>query len=68
MNIQNYANTTTFKSFTCRSATDLNGSGTTRETIGMWRNTGAVTLIELFPGAGNWASGTVATLYGIGAA
>jgi len=68
INIFNYANTTTYKSYLSRSATDLNGSGTTIETVGLWRNTGAITLIELFPSSGNWVSGSMATLYGITAA
>ena len=45
-------------------SSDLNGSGAVARTVGMWRNTAAITLITLRANT-NFASGTTATLYGI---
>jgi hypothetical protein len=45
---------------------DLNGSGNTASSVGLWRNTAAITTITLTAGAsGTFATGTTATLYGI---
>ena len=63
--IQNYANTTTYKTFISR------GNSATRVSafVGTWRNTAAITTVTLtFNGAGSFASGTTATIYGIKAA
>jgi hypothetical protein len=43
---------------------DKNGSGYVYRTVGLWRNTAAITTITLNHGA-NFATGTTATLYGI---
>ena len=66
LNFQNYSNTTTYKSVLCRG--NRTGSGADA-TINLWRNTAAITSIEI--GAEfttNFASGSTFTLYGIAAA
>lgn len=44
---------------------DNNGSGSVRKTVGLWRNTSAITSISLTYDSGNHSIGTTATLYGI---
>jgi len=44
---------------------DLNGSGEISKGVGLWRNTSAITAIELTNSGGNFLTGTTATLYGI---
>ena len=44
---------------------DYNGSGTVNRTVGLWRNTSAITSISIFADAANLKIGTTATLYGI---
>jgi hypothetical protein len=63
--LQNYSNTTTYKTVLCRSgvADDL-----TRAMVGLWRSTSAITSILVAPVSGSFASGTSLTLYGIAAA
>jgi len=64
-NFQNYSNTTTFKTILSR------GNSTAIETlanVGLWRSTSAIDSIEIFSSAGNFASGSTFTLYGISAA
>lgn len=61
--IQNYSNTTTYKTFISRGN---NSAARVSAFVGLWRNTAAITTVTLtFNGAGNFASGTTATLYGI---
>jgi hypothetical protein len=43
----------------------LNGSGEISKGVGLWRNTSAITAIELTNSGGNFLTGTTATLYGI---
>jgi hypothetical protein len=62
--ILNYANTTTFKTYINRSAYDLNGSGSTYLSVGLWRNTAAINQIIIAP-ATTFATGSMLTLYGI---
>jgi len=63
--IINYSNTTIYKTFVSRGNSDTRVSAF----VGTWRNTNAITSISItFNGAGNFASGTTATLYGIKAA
>ena len=61
--IQNYSNTTTYKTALSR------GSSTayTMTTVGLWRNTAAVNtiLVRFIQGASDFASGSTFTLYGI---
>ncbi len=71
ISIQNYSNTTTYKTGLIR---QNNPSSTTfpglSAVVGMWRNTAAINSITLMvPGAGTTiASGTTLSLYGITAA
>ena len=64
--IQNYANTTTYKTAIGR------GGGSDTETtavVGLWRNTAAITsIVVLVNSSQNMTSGSVLTLYGIKAA
>lgn len=61
-NIQNYSNTTTYKTLLGRSSNA--GSGTSAA-VGMWRNTAAITSITITAVDANFASGSTFTLYGI---
>lgn len=65
--ILNYANTSTFKTIIYRDATDVNGSGITALSVGLWRKTDAVTEIGIYASSGgsHWAAGSSAALYGI---
>jgi hypothetical protein len=71
ISIQNYANTTTFKTNLIRqnNPVSTNAPGLSA-VVGMWRNTAAITSITLMiPGGGTTiASGTTLSLYGIVAA
>lgn len=61
--IINYSNTTANKTCLIRSSNADSASGAT---VGLWRNTSAITSISLSPEfAANWKSGTTFTLYGI---
>ena len=63
----NYSNSTTYKSILSRSGI---ASNITLTGIALWRNTSAINLITLgyFDTAGNFATGSTFTLYGIAAA
>lgn len=67
-NIMNYSNTTTYKTIVGRWA-DSNDAGNKESgaVIGLYRSTSAITTINIFSQSGNLASGSVFTLYGIGA-
>ena len=70
MNIQNYANATTFKTCISRvnNANGSTGVGT-EANVGLWRKTpAAINSIVIGADAGNLATGMVFTLYGIKAA
>jgi hypothetical protein len=66
-NIQNYSNTTTYKTIVFR---DGMASHITGATAGLWRSTSAITRIDLSPEFGSqvFYSGSTFTLYGIKAA
>ena len=68
-NLQNYANSTTYKTVITR-ATGLQSSGGDVEAIvGLWRNTAAITSIVLSNNnSSNFSIGSTFTLYGIQAA
>jgi hypothetical protein len=60
--INNYSNTTTYKTFLCRANSPSN---LIRANVGTWRSTAAINSL-LFTGEGNnFASGTTFTIYGI---
>ncbi len=66
VNVFNYANTSTNKTILCSSSQDQNGSGSTQSSVGLWRNTSAITTITItMDGGFNFAANTTATLYGI---
>jgi hypothetical protein len=66
INIMNYANTTTFKTFINRAN---NAGGGTEANIGLWRSTSAINEVQIRTSSGgNIAVGSTFTLYGITAA
>lgn len=70
MHIQDYSNTTTFKSAIVRSnfgALSPNTTTVVELTVSTWRNTAAITTLKL-NGAISFATGSTFTLYGIKAA
>lgn len=65
MQLNNYANTTTYKTALFRVA----GKGETSAVVALYRSTSAITSIDLsLTDGSNWASGNTATLWGIKAA
>ena len=66
INIMNYANATTYKTATTRTTAPGSG-GVTAAYVGLWRNTAAITTIEIVTG-NTFAIGSTFTLYGIAAA
>jgi hypothetical protein len=60
-----YKNTSVDKTILATSANDLNGSGETVVTVGLWRSTSAITSIQIFANSGNLATGFTAELIGI---
>lgn len=64
--IMNYSNTTTNKPVISR-AFDANNNRTYTSAM-LWRSTSAITSILVYPSAGNLATGSVLTIYGIKAA
>lgn len=67
INLLNYSNTTTYKTFLERADNGATGYGTDA-IVGLWRSTSAITSILLKPSAYNFATGSTFTLYGILAA
>jgi hypothetical protein len=65
INLQNYSNTTTYKTVLGRGSA---ASQLTIATVGLWRSTSAITSVLLTPESGTISSGSVFTLYGIKAA
>ena len=57
----------TYKTCLNSSSEDNNGSGNTRQSVGLWRSTSAITSIRVYGFSGSNITGT-ATLYGIKAA
>ena len=69
ISVQNYANSTTYKTALCRS--NVQASSTLASTyayVGLWRSTSARNRIDITPSAGNWNSGSTFTIYGVKAA
>ena len=66
INIMNYANTTTYKTFINRAN---NASGGAEANVGLWRSTSAINEVQIRTSSGgNIAIGSTFTLYGIAAA
>jgi len=66
IDIFSYAGST-YKTILASDSKDSNGSGWQANYVGLWRSTSAITSVKLYP-ANTFASGTIATLYGIKAA
>jgi len=64
LNIQNYSNTTTYKS--CLARTNAAGV-VTGAVVGLWQSTAAISSVRLYADQ-NFTSGSTFTLYGIAAA
>lgn len=65
LNVGDYRGTTFYKNLVCISGE--NRTGTAQRgmlTSGQWRNTAAITSVEVAMGAGNFVNGTVVSLYG----
>jgi hypothetical protein len=60
--IQNYSNTTTYKTFLNRGNS---ASVDVQAVVGLWRSTSAITRIDLVNNAGVFNAGSTFTLYGI---
>lgn len=63
--VQNYANSTTYKTMLTRADAASNG---TSAVVGLWRNTAAITSILIGSDSGTFNTGSTFTLYGIKAA
>ena len=64
IDIFSYADSTN-KTWLVTSNQDANGSGEVWRIVGLWRNTAAITSIQISRQTGNLDTGTTATLYGI---
>ena len=64
INIMNYANTTTYKTSVERFN---NAASVVNASVGLWRNTAAITSVSLVAesGSGDFQSGSTFTLYGV---
>lgn len=66
INLQNYSNTTTYKTVLARTGSSDTG---TEADVGLWQSTSAITSFTIVSGSNNdIASGSIFTLYGIAAA
>jgi hypothetical protein len=69
INWMSYSNTTTYKTFLARSVSANNtATGYTEAVANMFFSTAAISSITFFPQAGNFASGSTISVYGIKAA
>jgi hypothetical protein len=64
IDIFSYAGST-YKTCLISNNEDKNGSGYVEARVGLWRSTSAITTVAVIANSGNFATGTVATLYGI---
>jgi hypothetical protein len=65
--IQNYSNSTTYKTALWRNGVTDSGAGT-RANVGLWRSTSAIDSITIKTDTGNFGTDSMFTLYGIKAA
>jgi hypothetical protein len=68
ININDYSNTTTYKTALLRENTNGSWGGTVFAIVGLWRNTAALTSVSFTPDSGDFSSGSTFKLYGIEAA
>lgn len=61
-NLQNYSNTTTYKTILLRSSLP---ASETVASVGLWRSTSAINTIRLRCTSGNFEAGSIVTIYGI---
>jgi hypothetical protein len=64
LDVFSYAGST-YKTTLASASNDQNGSGNLELTVGLWRNTAAITSLKLQTTIDNYDTGTTATLYGI---
>lgn len=65
VNINNYSNTTTFKTYSSRTNSPTGTNASNEGLVGMWRSTSAITNITIYCGSNSFVSGSTFTLYGI---
>jgi hypothetical protein len=63
LNVENYSNTTTYKTTLCRSEQTANSL--VGASVSMWRNTSAINTVTLLFGSGSFRTGSTFNLYGI---
>jgi hypothetical protein len=63
--IMNYSNTTTYKTWITRDSNQSNTGALVGASANLWRSTAAINRIDLTLGVGDWATGSTFTLYGI---
>ena len=61
-NFQNYSNSTTYKTVIARMS---DAGSEVISTVGLWRNTNAITSVTFYPNVGNFTNGDTFTVYGI---
>ena len=62
--IQNYSNSTTYKTYLARTGNTAGSYPGTEAIVGLWRSTSAITTVSVACGA-NWVTGSTFTLYGV---
>ena len=65
MDLLDYTDTNKYKTFKILSGYDANGSGNMSFTSQLWKNTAAITSIQITLTSGNWAQYSKFALYGI---
>jgi hypothetical protein len=65
LNLMNYSNTTTYKTFLGRGG---NAEKNVVATVNLWRSTAAINTVKIFQSSNNMATGSTFSLYGIKAA
>lgn len=68
IHIQNYSNTTTYKTILVRGNVERVTYGEVSGIVGLWASTAAVNRIDFFTGSSTFLAGTTFTIYGIKAA
>jgi hypothetical protein len=64
-NIQNYSNTTTYKTTLVRNNQPTGDFPGTEAIVNLWRNTSAINNIEIYLNSGTFSTGSTFSLYGI---